>query len=119
MSAGRAVNDVGVVRTQTLTCEQCGCDWQRPVVRGQRPRRCPSCKSVPKPLSGGGNRMDTNTAGYRLAAAVTSYRLAIEEAMSALLIGKHAEALAALRRVQAPARLPRRSRVIDLTEAAS
>lgn len=119
MTVGRSLAEVGVtVSLRTLTCETCGMDWQRPRVRGQQPRRCPPCAANHGQLKA--KRLDTNTAGYRLTLAVTNYRLAIEEATAALLLGKNAEALEALRRVQAPTRtaVPRprqQTRVIDLT----
>lgn len=99
---GHAHGDVIAVPLVVLTCGRCGMDWQRVAVRGRPPRLCPSCKTT-----SGGRRIDTNTAGYRVALAVTNYRLAIEEAAAALRLGKNADALAALDRVQAPARTRR------------
>jgi hypothetical protein len=103
---------------ETLTCTRCGCDWQRTLRRGTKPRTCDECKSVRRPrrrvvrvpaprnpLAASARRMDPTTPGYRLALSITTYRLAIEEARAALRIGRPAEALAALDRVQAPGRL--------------
>lgn len=30
--------------TETLTCEDCGTDWERAVTRGRKPRLCPACR---------------------------------------------------------------------------
>jgi hypothetical protein len=30
--------------TETLTCENCGKDFQRPVARGRKPKHCPECR---------------------------------------------------------------------------
>lgn len=102
--------------TETLTCSACGFDWQRRLARGVKPIRCPDCQSasrkrrarsvvitprLPKPRD---SRSTMDPAGLRLAAAVTTYRLAIEEATSALRLGRPKDALAALERVAAPAR---------------
>lgn len=32
--------------TETLTCQQCGQSFERVRVRGQKPRKCPSCRPV-------------------------------------------------------------------------
>lgn len=34
---------------ETLTCESCNNDWQRKVVRGRKPKECPTCKGEPAP----------------------------------------------------------------------
>lgn len=34
---------------ETLTCESCDNDWQRKVVRGRKPKECPTCKGEPAP----------------------------------------------------------------------
>lgn len=109
MAVGLAVGPVGLPRIDLLTCIACGLTFARPSTRGQRPRRCPECRPlhVAEQKRSRVNRLDTNTAGYRLSLAVTTYRLAIEEAACALRLGRAAEALAALDRVQAPARATR------------
>lgn len=28
---------------QVLTCQSCGCQWERTAVRGRVPKRCPDC----------------------------------------------------------------------------
>lgn len=98
---------------ETLTCSRCGSDWNRALVRGAKPHLCPECKKTPIPQQRAsravrrGNARTSgmeSTPGYRLALAVTSYRLIIEEAASALRLGRAADALAALERAAAPAR---------------
>ena len=37
-------------RTVTLTCRECGVEWERPRQRGRRPVRCPDCRSTPRPV---------------------------------------------------------------------
>lgn len=31
--------------TETLTCEDCGQDWERELKRGRKPKTCPDCKN--------------------------------------------------------------------------
>jgi hypothetical protein len=99
---------------QTLTCANCGSDWQRPTALGRRPHRCVSCRNIARsrvvraaqqPTVRKGPHIDPNTAGYRLAHSVTGMRLAIELATGALKIGRPAEALAHLQACQAPTRV--------------
>ena len=47
---------------ETLTCNTCGKDWQRKVVRGRKPKVCPSCKEQgnTKPTSPRNSAASTN-----------------------------------------------------------
>jgi len=100
---------------EVLTCGRCGCDWTRRRKNGPKPLLCPQCPPEPPPpaaviRTGGGVRnvaapgVDVSTAAYRVAASAVTYRLAIEQATALLRLGRHAEALAVLERVEAPTR---------------
>lgn len=96
------------MQTRVATCTRCGLDREVPIRRGPAPRLCPDCGGVrvprPRRPRGPNNLAADRPPAYRLALAVTDYRLAIEEATTALRMGRAQVALAALERVEAPAR---------------
>lgn len=90
------------VAEQTISCISCGKAWivLPPVPDVVVCRLCTlDRKSVPPPRHGQGQAGSPN---YRLALETTTMRLAIEEARSAILLGKYQEAVDALDRAKAP-----------------
>lgn len=81
---------------KSLTCNACGQTFTGP---GRR-RFCDDCLTEGRHRNGTYNRTD----GYDLARSTVHLRLAVEAATAALELGRPAEALVELYRVEAPAR---------------